>query len=97
TLALLAAAFTGCLAGDSSTDESDAVSIEDDNAGGMNSQAQPGGPIQLGQGPAGQISEQPGGPVLDPDASGAPLQVVSPDNLALFTAPNPWNKSVKDL
>jgi len=35
--------------------------------------------------------------VLDGDPGLGVSQVVSPDSLALFTAPNPWNKSVKDL
>ena len=37
------------------------------------------------------------GPVVDPDSAGASSEVVSPSNLALFTAPNPWRKNVNAL
>ena len=98
--AFVCVAGSGCVAGDTNSDETASISDDKGPGAGAAERALSDGPV-MDMSPetpfAGANGLPSGAPVLDPDASGAAAEVVSPASLALFSAPNPWTKNVKAL
>ncbi len=98
SFALLCAALSGCVAGDTNSDETASISGEREMAANAGQPISGSPSMSSPTNGAGVANGLPTGtPVLDLDENASTSEVVSPDNLALFSAANPWTKNVKAL